>query len=97
VELARCLRDLPALDAFATYETLRRSRVETIGGNAAATNRAKAGGPGDKAPMPRPEQMFGPVHRHRIDWDAPAQPRAASQAIDVTASSLPRGAAVPAH
>jgi 2-polyprenyl-6-methoxyphenol hydroxylase-like FAD-dependent oxidoreductase len=76
VELARCLRDLPVPDAFASYETLRRSRVEMIGGNAAATNRAKAGAVDDKPRMPAPEQMFAPVHRHRIDWDAPApQPR----------------------
>ncbi|MFF4893176.1 FAD-dependent monooxygenase [Micromonospora chersina] len=70
VELARCLRDLPDhATAFGAYERLRRSRVELIGGNAAATNRAKAGQAGPPA-LPSPEQMFGPVHRHLIDWDA---------------------------
>ncbi|MET8906811.1 FAD-dependent monooxygenase [Micromonospora sp. NPDC004551] len=70
VELARCLRDLPDhAAAFGAYERLRRTRVELIGGNAAATNRAKAGQAGPPA-LPNPEQMFGPVHRHLIDWDA---------------------------
>jgi 2-polyprenyl-6-methoxyphenol hydroxylase-like FAD-dependent oxidoreductase len=71
VELARCLRDLPShLAAFAAYESLRRPRVEMIGGNAAATNHAKAGRAGDKPAMPTPEQMFAPVHLHHIDWPA---------------------------
>ncbi|MCP3783192.1 FAD-dependent monooxygenase [Micromonospora sp. A3M-1-15] len=73
VELARCLRDLPDhAAAFGAYERLRRSRVELIGGNAAATNRAKAGQAGGRPAMPTPEQMFGPVHRHHIDWHATA-------------------------
>ncbi|WP_203236602.1 FAD-dependent monooxygenase [Nocardia panacis] len=70
VELARCLRDLPSPEeAFAAYERLRRGRVESIGGNAAATNKAKAGQADAKPALPDPEQMFGPVHRHRIAWD----------------------------
>ncbi|WP_214413033.1 FAD-dependent monooxygenase [Sphaerisporangium fuscum] len=70
VELARCLRDLPTpAAAFAAYERLRRPRVEMIGGNAVATNKAKAGRSGDRPAMPTPEQMFAPVHLHRIDWD----------------------------
>ncbi|MCL9759290.1 FAD-dependent monooxygenase [Frankia sp. AiPa1] len=70
VELARCLRDLPnSTAAFTAYERLRRPRVETIGGNAAATNKAKAGQAGDRPAMPTPEQMFAPVHRHHIEWD----------------------------
>jgi 2-polyprenyl-6-methoxyphenol hydroxylase-like FAD-dependent oxidoreductase len=69
IELARCLRDLPTpAAAFTAHEHLRRSRVEMIGGNAAATNRAKAGQAGDKPAMPPPEQMFAPVHRHHINW-----------------------------
>jgi 2-polyprenyl-6-methoxyphenol hydroxylase-like FAD-dependent oxidoreductase len=69
IELARCLRDLPTPSAaFAAYERLRRGRVEMIGGDAAAKNKAKAGQAGDKPVMPTPEQMFAPVHRHRIDW-----------------------------
>ncbi|WP_262287089.1 FAD-dependent monooxygenase [Micromonospora sp. MA102] len=75
VELARCLRDLPDhTAAFGAYERLRRSRVELIGGNAAATNRAKAGQAGARPAMPTPEQMFGPVHRHHIDWHATVPP-----------------------
>lgn len=70
VELARCLRDLPTPEAaFTAYERLRRPRVEMIGGDAAAKNRAKAGQAGDKPVFPTPEQMFAPVHRHHIDWD----------------------------
>ncbi|MCP2344518.1 2-polyprenyl-6-methoxyphenol hydroxylase-like FAD-dependent oxidoreductase [Nonomuraea roseoviolacea subsp. carminata] len=69
VELARCLRDLPTpAAAFTAYENLRRARVEMISGGAAATNKAKSGQAGDKPAMPAPEQMFGPVHRHHIDW-----------------------------
>jgi 2-polyprenyl-6-methoxyphenol hydroxylase-like FAD-dependent oxidoreductase len=70
IELARCLRDLPTpAAAFTAYENLRRSRVEVIGGDAAAKNKAKAGQAGDRPAMPAPEQMFAPVHRHHIDWD----------------------------
>jgi 2-polyprenyl-6-methoxyphenol hydroxylase-like FAD-dependent oxidoreductase len=72
VELARCLRDGPTPEAaFAAYERLRRPRVEAIGGAAAATNRAKAGQAGDRPAMPDPERMFGPVHRHHIEWQRP--------------------------
>ena len=39
-----------------------------IGGDAAEKNKAKAGRAGDRPAMPTPEQMFGPVHRHHIDW-----------------------------
>ncbi|MQY05749.1 FAD-dependent monooxygenase [Actinomadura macrotermitis] len=70
VELARCLRDLPAAGAaFAAYERLRRPRVAMIAGDAAAKNKAKAGQSGGKPAMPAPEQMFAPVHRYRIDWE----------------------------
>ena len=82
VQLARCLRDLPALpDAFAAYEALRRGRVEKIIAQAEKTNNEKAAGPLARA-MTRllapvalrtfltPEKMFGPVHRYAIDWDA---------------------------
>ncbi|WP_225730814.1 MULTISPECIES: FAD-dependent monooxygenase [unclassified Nocardia] len=70
IELARALRDVPGYaEAFAAYEALRRPRVEMIGGAAARTNQAKAGG--GRPAMPTPEQMFGPVHRYEIDWDRP--------------------------
>ncbi|MFE7115928.1 FAD-dependent monooxygenase [Streptomyces sp. NPDC057654] len=72
VELARCLRDVPAYgEAFATYESLRRPRVELIGGNAAAINEVKSGK--KAAPVfPAPEEMFRPLHFYRIDWQEKA-------------------------
>ncbi|MEU8274739.1 FAD-dependent monooxygenase [Microbispora bryophytorum] len=76
VELARCLRDLPPAEAFAAFERLRRPRVEMVGGDAAAKNKAKAGQAGDRPAMPAPEQMFAPVHLHHIDWDAPVTAQA---------------------
>ncbi|MBC2877766.1 MULTISPECIES: FAD-dependent oxidoreductase [Streptomyces] len=74
LELARCLRDLPVPDAFAAYERLRRPRVEAVGRAAATTNRAKAGTGGSPGAgsftLPDPEQMFGHLHRFRVDWEA---------------------------
>jgi 2-polyprenyl-6-methoxyphenol hydroxylase-like FAD-dependent oxidoreductase len=82
VELARCLRDLDVPDAFATYERLRRARVEAVAAGAAKVNHAKAPGRVGQAVLPllmrplmklamNPEKKLGPVLRHRIDWDAP--------------------------
>ena len=46
IQLARCLRDLPdAPSAFATYEWLRRSRVEKVAARGARISHAKAPGP----------------------------------------------------
>ena len=46
IQLARCLRDLPdPASAFATYEHLRRDRVEKITRRGARTNSAKTPGP----------------------------------------------------
>ncbi|MEV5574907.1 FAD-dependent monooxygenase [Spirillospora sp. NPDC052269] len=71
VELARCLRDRPtAAEAFAAFEALRRPRVEAITGDAQRKNKAKAGKTGDKPSFPTPEQMFAPVHKFQIDWNA---------------------------
>jgi 2-polyprenyl-6-methoxyphenol hydroxylase-like FAD-dependent oxidoreductase len=82
IELARCLRDLPdAPPAFAAYERLRRSRVEGIAANAAKVNHTKAPGALARVAMPlmmrvmlhtamRPEKLFGPIQRYRIDWPA---------------------------
>ena len=39
---------------------------------AAKTNQAKAGKAAPGSGMPSPEQMLAPVHKHLIDWDAPA-------------------------
>ncbi|KUL35583.1 monooxygenase [Streptomyces sp. NRRL F-4489] len=75
VELARCLRDLPVhQEAFAAYEALRRPRVEAIGRSAAAVNKVKAGKSDLPVPeFPSPEQMFRPLHFHRIDWAQPVR------------------------
>ncbi|TDD94778.1 FAD-dependent oxidoreductase [Actinomadura rubrisoli] len=73
VELARCLRDLPgAPAAFAAYERLRRPRVQAIAAAAARTNEDKSSG-GPAGPVD-PEQIFGFVHRHRVDWDERVTP-----------------------
>jgi 2-polyprenyl-6-methoxyphenol hydroxylase-like FAD-dependent oxidoreductase len=84
VQLARCLRDLPApAAAFARYEQLRRVRVEKAAAQAARTNSQKASGPLAKALMHivmpialktlfKPTKMFGALHDYRIDWDASA-------------------------
>lgn len=81
VELARCLRDVDDLSAaLATYESLRRPRVEAISEQAVKTNNGKTAGPVAKfvfgLMMPiatrtflKPEKMFGPVHRFRVEWD----------------------------
>ena len=86
VQLARCLRDIPdAGAAFATYERLRRGRVEKVAAQAARTNSQKSMGPVatriTALLMPlatrrflTPEKMFGWTHRYRIDWDAPVVP-----------------------
>jgi 2-polyprenyl-6-methoxyphenol hydroxylase-like FAD-dependent oxidoreductase len=65
--------------AFATYEQLRRSRVERVAAQAAKTNSNKTAGPVARAllsvVMPivmrtflKPEKMFGWMHGYRIDW-----------------------------
>jgi FAD-dependent urate hydroxylase len=81
VHLARCLRDLPHEQALATYEQLRRPRVEKILATAARTNSDKAAGPIARVlrdlVMPvamkrlaKPEKMAWQFE-YRIDWDAP--------------------------
>ncbi|OHV35266.1 MULTISPECIES: FAD-dependent oxidoreductase [Pseudofrankia] len=86
VELARCLRDLPYREAFATYEGMRRDRVERIIKMAQRTNSDKAAGPAARVlrdlMMPvamklmNPESFAWPV-RHHIDWSAPVTPAGA--------------------
>ena len=83
VQLARCLRDLPDIpSACATFECLRRSRVEKVAARAARINQAKAPGAVAKMLMPllmpllmktamNPEKTIGPEQRYLIDWDAP--------------------------
>jgi 2-polyprenyl-6-methoxyphenol hydroxylase-like FAD-dependent oxidoreductase len=82
IQLARCLRDIPNVTAaFATYETIRRPRVEGIAKRAAKLNHAKAPGPVARRVMKtvlplafrmmNPEKQLGPELRHHIDWDTP--------------------------
>ncbi|MFE5286635.1 FAD-dependent oxidoreductase [Nocardia sp. NPDC056611] len=87
IELARCLRDIddPAM-AFATYEALRRPRVEAVAARVARMNQTKAAGPVARMAMQlmmpimfkrmNPEKMLGGEQRFRIDWDATVRPAA---------------------
>ena len=82
VELARCLRDIPHRgDAFATYEALRRPRVEKVAAFGARNNQSKVAGPVAKTLMRvimpiamktflSPEKMFRWMHGHHIEWEA---------------------------
>jgi 2-polyprenyl-6-methoxyphenol hydroxylase-like FAD-dependent oxidoreductase len=84
VQLARCLRDLPHEQAFATYEVMRRARAEKIIALAAKTNGDKAAGPVARVfrdlamlamtKLVKPETMARKLDwqfNYRIDWDAP--------------------------
>ncbi|WP_280398869.1 FAD-dependent monooxygenase [Nocardia carnea] len=79
VELARCLRDIPEPEkAFATYEGLRRSRVEGVAARAAKINHSKTPGPVARkvmqlvmpvmARMMDAEKLVGTEQRYRIAW-----------------------------
>ena len=80
VVLARCLRDLPDTgQAFATYERLRRGRVERIVAHGARTSNSKAAGPVGRAlrdlmmPVILKRVVRGGslawMHDYHIDWD----------------------------
>jgi len=84
VQLARCLRDGPSLQAaFATFESLRRKRVERVVATGARTSNTKVAGPVGRmvrdAMMPMIMRYVARdggaslawQHRHHIDWDAP--------------------------
>jgi FAD-dependent urate hydroxylase len=81
VELGRCLRDLPdPAAAFATYERLRRARVERVVASGARSSGSKAAGPVGRvlrdAFLPIVLRRQGAeaaawLHGHHIDWDAP--------------------------
>ncbi|MGW4412689.1 FAD-dependent monooxygenase [Nonomuraea sp. NPDC004702] len=83
VQLARCLRDLPAVPAaFDAYVRLRRDRVERVAARASRTNSSKTLGPFAvtmmRLMMPlatrtflAPERALGPEQRHHLDWDEP--------------------------
>ncbi|MFI6867851.1 FAD-dependent monooxygenase [Nocardia sp. NPDC050406] len=85
IELARCLRDIAdPTTAFATYEAMRRPRVEAVAARVARMNQTKAAGPIARKAMylfmplmfkaMNPEKTFGAEQRFRIDWDAPVRP-----------------------
>jgi 2-polyprenyl-6-methoxyphenol hydroxylase-like FAD-dependent oxidoreductase len=81
VVLAQCLRDVPD-QAFATFEGLRRDRVERVVNAGARSSNAKAAGPVGRvirdALLPvifrRAERSIGSsltwMHGHHIEWDA---------------------------
>lgn len=84
VQLARCLRDAPSVQAaFATFESLRRKRVERVVATGARTSNTKVAGPVGQmmrdAMMPMIMRYVARdggaslawQHRHHIDWDAP--------------------------
>lgn len=78
IQLARCLRDLDPGTAFATYERLRRSRVEGVAARAAKINHSKTPGPVARKMMQlimpimartmNPEKLAGTEQRYRIEW-----------------------------
>lgn len=89
IQLARCLRDLPDLpSAFATYEGVRRRRVEKIAARGARVSHAKAPGPVAQRMMRvmiplmlkamNVEKTMDEEQRYTIDWDAPADGPAVS-------------------
>jgi 2-polyprenyl-6-methoxyphenol hydroxylase-like FAD-dependent oxidoreductase len=66
IVLAQCLRDIPGqAAALATYEHLRRSRVERV-------VQAGAGGENPVPPPPgsRRSSQADSVYTHHIDWEA---------------------------
>jgi 2-polyprenyl-6-methoxyphenol hydroxylase-like FAD-dependent oxidoreductase len=69
VVLAKCLRDVPDVPrAFATYETLRRPRVERLVEAAAALSSRQS------EPRTRSQGDSDWIRNHHIDWDAPVEP-----------------------
>ena len=84
IQLARCLRDVPDVaSAFATYERLRRPRVEKIAARGARISHAKAPGPIAQRMMrlllpvmfsaTNVEKTMAAEQRYTIDWDTPLQ------------------------
>jgi 2-polyprenyl-6-methoxyphenol hydroxylase-like FAD-dependent oxidoreductase len=70
VVLAQCLRDIPGrADALATYERLRRPRVEGI-----VASGASGENPVPSPPGPRRGGQGVSVYDHHIDWDTTIAP-----------------------
>jgi 2-polyprenyl-6-methoxyphenol hydroxylase-like FAD-dependent oxidoreductase len=87
VQLARCLRDFDdPVTAFATYERIRRPRVENIAARGAKINHSKTMGPVMRRMMPvlmplaakvmKFEEIMAREQRYVIDWDAPVDEKA---------------------
>jgi 2-polyprenyl-6-methoxyphenol hydroxylase-like FAD-dependent oxidoreductase len=79
VVLARCLRDLPAPEAFRVFEGLRRARAERVVAEGFRTSSAKSPPPVGRLVrdlvMPVVLRHRDPrawVRDHHVDWDAPA-------------------------
>jgi|KBSSwiStaDraftv2_1062776.scaffolds.fasta_scaffold36571_2 2-polyprenyl-6-methoxyphenol hydroxylase-like FAD-dependent oxidoreductase len=84
IQLARCLRDMPDVpSAFATYERLRRPRVEKIAARGARLSHAKAPGPIAQRMMRlmlpvmvatmNIEKTMDAEQRYTIDFNSPVQ------------------------
>src|SRR5215216_4795744 len=84
VVLAQCLRDLPDLpEALATYEGLRRRRVERIVAQAARTGSAKTPGPVGRVlrdlllpvvfKLLVTDRSLAWMYDHHLDWDTPTR------------------------
>jgi 2-polyprenyl-6-methoxyphenol hydroxylase-like FAD-dependent oxidoreductase len=84
VQLARCLRDMrDVASALATYEAMRRPRVEKIAARGARISRAKAPGPIAQRMMRlmlpmmlatmNVEKTMAAEQRYTIDWGSPVQ------------------------
>jgi 2-polyprenyl-6-methoxyphenol hydroxylase-like FAD-dependent oxidoreductase len=84
IQLARCLRDMPAApSAFAAYERLRRPRVEKIAARGVRLSHANAPGPIAQRMMRlmlpvmvatmNIEKTMAAEQRYTIDWNVPAQ------------------------
>ena len=82
IVLAQCLRDVPAIDeALATYEGLRRGRVEKIVAQGKRNGTGKTPGPFGRAMRDlvlrivfsgtRTSDPMAWIHDHRIDWESP--------------------------
>lgn len=79
--LAKCLRDIPEIGgALATYEQLRRRRVEKVVAQGRRNGTGKTPGPLGRAvrdlflrvvfPLVAKGDTMAWIHDHRIDWDS---------------------------
>jgi 2-polyprenyl-6-methoxyphenol hydroxylase-like FAD-dependent oxidoreductase len=84
IEIARCLRDAPEVDAaLAAYERLRRRRVERIVAQGRRNGTGKTPGPFGRTirdlilrvvfSRAKAGDPMAWIHDHRIDWEGPAR------------------------